>query len=150
MECIQGLTWKSALQNLTVGQKEAISNNLRKQLMVMRNMPSPGYYGSTGRQPVLDNLFWTGTGSTGLGLDGLFSTEEELNSALVQICLSHDHPPPAKAEFYRTTWKAVLKDHPSVFTHGDLQRKNIIIRPCSDDHEVAENWAVTIIDWETA
>ncbi|KAG7126785.1 hypothetical protein HYQ44_000505 [Verticillium longisporum] len=44
-------------------------------------------------------------------------------------------------EFYERVFPIVLDSQTSVFTHGDLQRKNIMI---------ADDGAVVIIDWEVA
>jgi aminoglycoside phosphotransferase (APT) family kinase protein len=38
---------------------------------------------------------------------------------------------PAKAEFYQGAFPVILQGHAPVFTHGDFQRKNIIIKRIS-------------------
>lgn len=152
MERIDGTPLDALWPNLDLESKEAISTKLSQSMKEIRALPSPGYFGSIGKRPVLDNLFWTGSGTNSLCLDGPFDTEQDLNNALVAICLSHEYPPPKKAEFYRTVFNTVLKDHPPVFTHGDLQRKNIKVRNQSRDkgQPDAMDWEVIIIDWESA
>ncbi|KIX05973.1 uncharacterized protein Z518_03947 [Rhinocladiella mackenziei CBS 650.93] len=66
-----------------------------------------------------------------------------------------------RSDFYRRNLQKVLQNHRSVFTHGDFQRKNIIIRSreisamsassASNDEVIPEaNYDVVLIDWEKA
>ncbi|PQE11092.1 phosphotransferase enzyme family protein [Rutstroemia sp. NJR-2017a BVV2] len=60
--------------------------------------------------------------------DGPFDTERELNEAMCRKSIYNNSRMAEKAEFYGRAFPAVLKGHAPVFTHGDFQRKNIIIR----------------------
>ncbi|KJZ70457.1 hypothetical protein HIM_10159 [Hirsutella minnesotensis 3608] len=123
-------------------EKGRIAHQLRLQIDTLRSLPAPGYFGCIGRRPFEESMFWTapdddlddGT------VNGPFDTESKLNDALVQKYLYSsglDH----KAEYYRRVLPLVLGGHSIVFTHGDLQRKNIILK---------ENGEPVVIDWETA
>jgi hypothetical protein len=126
MEPIEGSTLDFEWGLLSTQQKDSISAQLRVHLNQIRSIPSPGYYGSIGRRGLLDCIFWTGDDACA-PLDGPFDTEHALNEAMRSKFIYNDLSP-AKAEFYRVAFPAVLQGHPPVFTHGDLQRKNIIIR----------------------
>lgn len=66
-----------------------------------------------------------------------------------------------KAGYYTRTFKEILQNHPPVFSHGDFQLKNVMIRissnPSMDQENTQENTDkaspeldVVIIDWEFA
>ncbi|KEY70182.1 hypothetical protein S7711_03403 [Stachybotrys chartarum IBT 7711] len=48
---------------------------------------------------------------------------------------------PRKAEYYRRALPLAVRGHAPVFTHGDLQRKNLLLR---------EDGTVVMLDWEAA
>jgi hypothetical protein len=61
--------------------------------------------------------------------------------------------PRMKADFYRRALPFIFRDHPPVFTHGDLQQKNILVRkvPCSGKGEETRfKYEIAILDWEFA
>jgi len=53
----------------------------------------------------------------------------------------HNHPKCSKRKYYTRVLPSVLRDSPSVFTHGDFQRKNVLVT--RDDTAI-------MIDWEEA
>ncbi|KAJ8069369.1 hypothetical protein OCU04_003023 [Sclerotinia nivalis] len=63
-----------------------------------------------------------------------------------------------RVEFYRHAFPAVFKGHKPVFTHGDFQRKNIMVKrtPSPASTEVQDSKTnddtleVVIIDWENS
>jgi len=61
---------------------------------------------------------------------------------------------PAKAESYRGAFPVVLQGHAPIFTHGDFQRKNIIIKGISpavsvDASQARLKYAISRIDSES-
>ncbi|KAJ6444888.1 dipeptidyl aminopeptidase [Purpureocillium lavendulum] len=123
-------------------QKERIARQLRLQIDALRTLPSPGYFGCIGRRPFEDSMFWTAPESDRHDgtISGPFETESELNDAFIKKYLYNsglEH----KAAFYRRVLPVVLRGHGIVFTHGDFQRKNVILK---------EHGELVIVDWENA
>ncbi|CAG8975859.1 hypothetical protein HYALB_00010255 [Hymenoscyphus albidus] len=170
MERVNGLVLSSAWSSLSKPQKEIICTKLRLAMDTLRKIPSPGRYCSIGKRPLEDCMFWSREEtdadkhadkqipvqfeSSIFGpLNGPFNTEEEVNSAMIEKYLFNNLPP-GKAVFYERTLPHVLCDHPPVFTHGDLQRKNIIISrlPNVDENSavVDDEMEVVLLDWEVS
>lgn len=144
MERIKGRTLEDAYPTLDNAAKEVIATRLRSVLDHMRTLPSPdpdGYpYCSVGRSGLPDGIFWTNDPTTPFA--GPFKTEHELNEGMIakyqKECLSKD-----RGDFYWRVFQQVFRDHPPVFTHGNLQRKNIILRDNGDKEP-----DVVLIDFE--
>ncbi|EPE27100.1 Protein kinase-like (PK-like) [Glarea lozoyensis ATCC 20868] len=166
MERITGVTLLSVWSSLEAPQKEAICAKLRRSMDTLRKLPSPGGYCSIGRRPLEDCMFWTSkdsdetespveqvNGPIDTPLNGPFDTEEEVNSAMIKKYL-YNNAPRGKAVFYERALPKVLCNHPPVFTHGDLQRKNIMINRIPDidkaGNVVDEELEVVLIDWEVS
>lgn len=114
-----------------------------------------------------DGIFWAGEGNKAdPTINGPFETEEALNNALAEkakVIDSFSNLGTYRSDFYRRNLQKVLQNHQSVFTHGDFQRKNIIIRSREisamsasfisngDDEVILEaNYDIMLIDWEKA
>ncbi|KAI9640217.1 hypothetical protein NHQ30_011455 [Ciborinia camelliae] len=157
MEYIESKTLHDEWSLLSVQQRNRISAQLRKYMDELRALPSPGYYGSIGKRGLLDCIFWSGTSSCE-PLDGPFDTEHELNEAMRSKVIFNGLPAEF-SEFYRHAFPVVFQGHRPVFTHGDFQRKNIMIKRVPsqaslqvqdlkpDDDDAFE---VVIIDWENS
>ncbi|TVY37224.1 hypothetical protein LOCC1_G007466 [Lachnellula occidentalis] len=161
MEHLEGDTLHFEWGLLSAQQKDHILAQLREYMDQLRSIPSPGYFGSLGRRGLLDCIFWTGHNACA-PLDGPFDTEHALNDAMHRKFL-YNNISPEKAEFYRRAFPVILQGHKPVFTHGDFQRKNIIIKRVSptvssiDTSSGVRNlnleddtFGITIIDWENA
>jgi aminoglycoside phosphotransferase (APT) family kinase protein len=142
MERISGDRLDSIWASLDHMQKQAVALQIRASFIELRKLRSPDAYCSLDCKPLRDHLFYTGNSEESLGLEGPFKTEIELNDALIKKYLSSGYLPVEKADYYRRAFPSVLNGHPSTFTHGDLQRKNIIVG--------TEDGSITIIDWEFA
>lgn len=137
-------------------QKDNLSAQFREYINRLRSLPSPGYYGSIGRRGILDCIFWTGDSSCDR-LDGPFDTEDEFNEAMRRKAMFNGYMG-ERVEFYRHAFPAVFKGHKPVFTHGDFQRENIMVKriPSPASAEVQDSKAnddtfeVVIIDWENS
>lgn len=89
-----------------------------------------------------EGMFWTrqeDSHDPGL-ISGPFDTEAQFNNALVEKYL-YSSGMPSKSRFYCRVLPRVLCDHASVFSHGDLQRKNVLL---GDDGNLC------LVDWEYA
>lgn len=140
MERVVGQRLDDVWSQLDTLQKTKIASQLRSQVDRLRSLTAPGFFGCIDKQPFEDPIFWSDPDDNLEYISGPFDTEQQLNDALIQkynatCVLKH------KANFYRRMFPKVLHYHNPVFTHGDLQRKNIILM---------ENGAAIVIDWETA
>ncbi|TVY33115.1 hypothetical protein LSUB1_G008439 [Lachnellula subtilissima] len=140
MEYLEGHTLDFEWGLLSAQQKDGISDQLR----------------GIERHGLLDCMFWTGDDACA-PLSGPFNTENGLNEAMCDKA-TYNNLSPEKVEFYRRAFPVVLRDHAPVFTHGDFQRKNIIIKRISPStiREVQssdpedDTFELAVIDWENA
>lgn len=116
-----------------------VAQQLKTSFDALRQIPSQGYYGKLGAQSY-DDIF---LGSTTLPC-GPFQTEHDLNDAFYRRYISlHPELAPGRGTFYRDcVFATVMRGHAPVFTHGDLQAKNILLR--------ASDGLPVLIDWECA
>ncbi|KAG8412964.1 hypothetical protein J3458_013387 [Metarhizium acridum] len=144
------LSWKESLEigltpygtALIQEKKNEIAKKLRSYPDTVRSHPSPGYFGCIGRRQFEDSMFWIAPDDniSSSAISGPFDSESLLNRALIEKYL-HNGGLNQKAAFYRRALPLILRGYRPIFTHGDLQRKNLIIR---------ENGVVVLIDWEAA
>lgn len=132
--------------------KQAVACRLQSVLKEMRQLESPGGHCSVGRQGLPDGLFWTNNPSNPFA--GPFGTEPELNNAMIAKYVENGLSK-HKANYYSRTFSDVFQNHAPVFSHADLQRKNILIRNAPAGDETKEKLDATdldlvIIDWEYA
>ncbi|KFA46179.1 hypothetical protein S40293_10742 [Stachybotrys chartarum IBT 40293] len=85
-------------------------------------------------------VFWTGDDATRQLVLGPLDTEQQMLDAMAEKCM-HTNPGYRKAEYYRRALPLAVRGHAPVFTHGDLQRKNLLLR---------EDGTVVMLDWEAA
>ena len=155
IERTQGKTLASVWSDMSNAQKNIVLQKLQAYFEELSRLPSPGYYGSIGRRQLMSGMFWIGDGAGDRipAITGPFDTEAQLNEGIVgrSISISSDTgEPPWKGKFYRRSFPAVFHGHPPVFTHGDFQPKNVMVRSISPSSSVAQSYEVTIIDWATS
>ncbi|EEQ88985.1 phosphotransferase enzyme family protein [Blastomyces dermatitidis ER-3] len=146
MEHIAGDTLAKLWASLTCAEKESIVAKLRGYYKELRQLPSPGYYGSIGKRCFLDEIFWTRHEE--VTINGLFTTEAALNEAMARK-YTYDGWPCYRADFYRQCLSHIFCGHKPMFTHGDCQRKKIMIQS-DPQRTTASNRALelVILDWE--
>jgi hypothetical protein len=147
MERIQGRTLTSLWPQLTPSEKDSIMTTVRSYFYELRRLPPPDYYGSLGARRLLDEIFWTREAEP--AINGPFASEDAINEAFARKYV-YDGRPPFRAEFYRQCLPHVFHDHPPTFTHGDFQRKNIIIEGEVNEAGLQTNkeMRVVFLDWE--
>lgn len=141
MEYIHGESLEQLWPELAGHQKEDIAAQVRRIIDSLRQLPHPGYFGGVGNSKLPDGMFWTEESSP--SINGPFATEDELIEGIVskyiQECgdrMMH------KAEYYRRVLPKTLRGNEKpVFTHNDLQRKNIL---------VLSDGTIALIDWAEA
>ncbi|KAI0006689.1 kinase-like domain-containing protein [Xylariaceae sp. FL0662B] len=137
MEFISGKPLHTCIGNLSATQRQLVGFQLRSHVAELRKIPSAGFFGVVDRRPYI-NMSWVFKREAGPFesavdfIDAYFSAQfgdktGKLNSELDDI----------KSEFLQIS-KGL--DSP-VFTHADLQTKNIILR---------EDNSICIIDYESA
>ena len=149
-ELIPGTLLSKRWRELSTPEKQDITSQLRRHMDELRSIPSPGYYGGVWRQPIQDCLFAEG-GPGGVTnqpypdstISGPQVTEEAWTDAMWRLLNTSVSNPNALKyiSYLERPYLAVFKGHHPVFTHGDFQPVNIILR---DDGQVV------IIDWEKA
>lgn len=139
MENVAGESLASCWTSLDATAKSAISEQLRTHFTQMRGISPPGYFGLLGKRPFEDSVFWTSDG-TDAHISGPFDSEQQMLDALVQ---KHQHTNPLyrKHEFYSRLLPLVIRNHGPVFTHGDFQRKNVLVK---------SDGTIALVDWEAA
>ncbi|KAM0555137.1 hypothetical protein ACHAPJ_006488 [Fusarium lateritium] len=142
MQHIQGKTLKDLWAELNKTRKTSFAKTLRTSFDQLRQLKHPGYFGDINGGPPLDDVF---TGTQG-GLDDIrssFMTEEELINSVIRIySLETGDRTAHKVQYYQHVLPTVLQSKEApVFTHNDLQRKNIIVQ---------NDGILVIVDWEYA
>jgi serine/threonine protein kinase len=140
MEYIDGSSLTSKWPTLDATSKLDIARQLRNYFTELRQIPSPGYFGLPGKQPFQDTVFYSGNDEQIKEFSGPFDTEQQLLEAIVDI-YRVTNPRVQKAEYYARILPLVFRGDKSVFTHGDFQLKNILMK---------DDGTLTVIDWEAA
>jgi hypothetical protein len=144
MQRMPGDTLEKLWPTLNETEKTDISNKTKAILDNIRQI-SGHFYGSVDRGPIHHQLLWTAKGDS--AISGPFTTEKELNVAFakqLQGIYSINSKHCYKADFYMRRLDEGLRGHRPVLTHGDIQRKNIMVLRVVDDFNVS------IVDWEFA
>ncbi|KIW36112.1 uncharacterized protein PV06_11587 [Exophiala oligosperma] len=139
MQDVAGQSLERLWPSLQPHERSIILNKLRRILNEMRSLPppSPPFYGSICHGPLPYFLFWTP--ETQKTINGPFMTEAELCLGLVE-----------RVRQIHTD----NSQHMPALTHGDLQKKNIIVTRThlqnGDDEDDEDGFELTILDWEDA
>jgi aminoglycoside phosphotransferase (APT) family kinase protein len=143
MERIHGETLEQLWPSLSQVEKEEVSSRLKASMDELRRLPSPGVFCALKCRPLPDVLFG-GMQVSGDASGSVYSSEEQLHASLLKEYESLMPLLKGKAEFYRRSWPLVFHGHAPTFTHGDLQKQNIIVSK-SD-----RGWRTTILGWRYA
>ncbi|KAI6796721.1 hypothetical protein KC332_g6414 [Hortaea werneckii] len=145
MERIRGESLQSQWPLLQETEKQSIIKDLQSYFMDLRKLtpPNPSYYGSLDRRPLQDMVFCTA--EPGAKVKGPFDSHEQFTEAMVEK-YTRDGGPIFRAEYYRQCLPKILCQCDSTFTHGDFQRKNVMI----EKDQEGSRWTVTLLDWEFA
>jgi hypothetical protein len=132
MENIPGQSLENVWPTLSPNERTDVTTTLQGYFRQLRDIPAPGYYGSIDNSHLRDVLFTMNEPELpSAAVCGPFASESELNAGLL---LHHEHRTRengivvTKTDFYRRKIHTVLRHHPPVFTHADLQRKNVMVR----------------------
>ncbi|VTO84541.1 unnamed protein product [Fusarium graminearum] len=122
------------------GPEISIAKTLRDSLQQLRRLQHPGYFGNIDGGPPLDDVF-TGTQGGLKNVTSPFATEEELINSVIRIFSLETRSWSVNlVKYYQHVLPTVLHSNKApVFTHNDLQRKNIMVQ---------DDGTIVIIDWE--
>lgn len=161
MSYIPGTALDDLWPILSEQEKASMMNQLGSSLNHMRSLGTPGLYGSVHGGPIPSPYFRSRDHLRDASphpldrrhdITGPFHTEEEFNLALVR----HARAVQTNAAEWEPNYLArhistVLRDHDIRFTHGNLNRKNIIVRPVNNPTSDGGQFEVVgIIDWRAA
>ena len=135
MENVLGASLDSCWETLNHPGKMGVAKQLWGYFNHLRGIPSPGFFGLLARRPFNDSVSWASDGDDSK-LSGPFNTIQPMLRALARKCLRA-----GKRGYYDRVLPRVMPNHGSVFTHGDFQRKNVLVKPDS---------TLVLIGWEAA
>ncbi|KAI1954125.1 hypothetical protein LOZ57_000475 [Ophidiomyces ophidiicola] len=152
MEYMSGENLDILWPALSSPDKQSILSQLRNIFNKMRSLPPRNFFGNVSGGPIEHQYFWTLDKDP--AIVGPFKTENDLNLALAKHSRQNweeNARYPWLADFYERNLHRALKDHESVFTHADLQRKNILVEKRIDTVSGEEHYVVSaLVDWQTA
>ncbi|KAF2166895.1 hypothetical protein M409DRAFT_22947 [Zasmidium cellare ATCC 36951] len=145
MEFIEGDNLEQILPSLNLVERNIVFKQVQDALTCLRNLEPPDYIGSVSRKPLNDGIFYTEPVDP--KQSGPFANQEEMNKGMLlrlsETCV------PSHVQFLRSLIESTLQGHKTVFTHADLQLKNIMVhRVGSKEDGSAGVFEVKIIDWE--
>jgi tRNA A-37 threonylcarbamoyl transferase component Bud32 len=144
-EYIPGRDLDPVWETLGTTEKQAIASQLRRYLGELRSIPSPGYYGGIWKQPIRDFHFTCRNPGDqpykDSAISGPHETEEQWVEAMWRCLDTRTETLMARRmmSLVRRHYHGVFKGHESVFTHGNILPRNLILR---------EDGTVVMIDWE--
>lgn len=144
MEFIEGQCLDAIWSELSTSEQEDVKFQLQAAVNSLRLIPRPGYIGSVGHQKCIDGIFFTGK-AYDPEVNGPFVTEADMNEGILRRVA--ETRPPSTVRLFRTILSNI-PTHRIVFTHADLQARNIILNRTRADPDGPSKIELTIIDWE--
>ncbi|CAI7652672.1 unnamed protein product [Penicillium glandicola] len=143
MDFVPGTDLQKLLPSLTPTEKTTISKIIKHAISELRKIPSPDYFGNLNGTPYIDGVLATPDNNP--AISGPFKDQKEMNQGILERLGQTQSP--HYIRLLKNMISCTRKNHRIVFTHGDLQPKNIIVerRPVSDDGDT--DFKVTLIDW---
>ena len=151
---VEGEPLQRVWQRLSDAQRSAVMHRLRGFVDELRAIPQPRPPAGSNLPPSgwiaspLGSSFSDFMMTTEEGLFGPFKTEKEFYDWHVSTFdrFGSRHPP--TAERIKKIRENMPNDHPIVFTHGDINRRNILVKVHGDGDNDVEITA--LLDWEQA
>ena len=147
MELIEGQTLEKTLPSLSSADRQDVFEQIQEALVHLRSLQPPGYIGSIGRKPLADGIFYTDPVDP--TTSGPFASQDEMNEGIIrrlaETCV------PSHVDLLRKLIESTLQGHRTVFTHADLQPKNIMVvrrKDADQDGSTGGMFTIKIIDWE--
>lgn len=156
MEFKRGSQLEAVWSDIPDAAKSDVAAQLRMIMDDLRKIPSPGIFGSVLHGCVPHRFFWTPVPYP--QINGPFEHEQDFSMAMAKRsqCAWDDEISTTNRSWV-SGWLArnlptALRGHHPVFTHGDFQRKNILVEKVAvKDGIESSQWRVTaLLDWEDA
>ncbi|OGM42143.1 hypothetical protein ABOM_009160 [Aspergillus bombycis] len=144
MEYVHGDNLQKLLPSLTPSQKTIICKLVKDAMIDLRNIPPPDYLGTLNRRPYHDGVFWTKEQNP--LISGPFPSQKEMNRGILERLRQTESP--QYIRLLQTMVDSTLHSHRTVFAHGDLQPKNIMVQEVESHDGESPKFKITIIDWE--
>ncbi|KAB8262386.1 kinase-like domain-containing protein [Aspergillus pseudonomiae] len=126
MQYIHGDTLQELLPSLNQAEKAAICNSIKNAITELRSIPPPG----------LDPQ-----------ISGPFENQADMNLAILRRLRQTESD--QYINLLRNMVNQTLKHYRTVFTHGDLQPKNIMVERLGDRDGCPE-FKIILLDWGSA
>ncbi|KAG4441583.1 hypothetical protein IFR05_002968 [Cadophora sp. M221] len=154
MERLHGETLETLWPALLEVDKQKILSKLREAFDIFRVVPHEGYFGSVTRSHMPHHLFYWPQYPA--HISGPFNDEASLLQGPIQKARLTAAAQPIKRHSYQADFFSshlsldlVTADRKPVFTHSDLQRKNIFVEEVQvGDGE--KEFRVKVVDWKSA
>nr|POE71932.1 hypothetical protein CFP56_11808 [Quercus suber] len=145
MDYFEGMTLQKILPSLTSEEKQDVFSQIKQALDHLRALSPPDFLGSIGRKPFADGIFTTDPIDP--VTSGPFENQSQMNEGILRRLSENCGPEHVK--LLRKVIESTLKGHRTVFTHADLQPKNILVRRTGiSNSEKGSTFDIRIIDWE--
>jgi hypothetical protein len=152
MQRLRGETLLSMWPSLQESEKDHILDKTRAIISQIRAMPHKGFFGAVDRTHMPDHIFYWPKYPP--HICGPFTTERHLVQGLISKSRANAHDNRRYshlADFFdeQLVKDLVVDQREPVFTHGDIQRKNILVEEVIDasDHKT---FRVSLVDWESS
>lgn len=119
---------------------------VKDAIVELRSIAPSGYLGTLNRRPYHDGVLWTEENNP--SVSGPFANQQEMNRGTLERLRQTE-----SFQYIQLLQKMVdntVHHHRSVFTHGDLQPKNIMVEGVEPHGVGSLPFKITLIDWEIA
>lgn len=150
MERIHGQRLDTLWPCLSASEKDSVIASLKNTLKHIRSLKGQ-FFGSVDRGSLPHHLFYTTEHDP--ARSGPFDSEQELNRGLLQqyqYVQALNGYQDYKSQFYENAFARVLQGHAPVFSHTDIQRKNIIVKGLDRSGHSSSDMTAYLVDWEDA
>ncbi|ESZ95444.1 phosphotransferase enzyme family protein [Sclerotinia borealis F-4128] len=153
MECLRGDTLETLWPTLQEADKDRILKKTASIFTQIRDLPHKGLFGSVDECHMPHHLFWWPDFPP--NISGLFANERAAIQGLLaksrENAKMNGRQPYFADIFEEQLLKGLVMDNSRapVFTHPDLQKKNILVEITEGDND-ERDFHVSLIDWESA
>jgi hypothetical protein len=127
-------------------EKSDVCAQLKQIFTSIRQIPAPPVYGSVDQGRYHHYLFYSPVNDR--EICGPFDSEPQFNASLVKHLRSdsaENNRHSFRADFYERNLGRTLAGHSPIFSHSDLQRKNVVVH-----RDSSQGLTVSLVDWEEA
>ncbi|KAF1842083.1 uncharacterized protein K460DRAFT_380032 [Cucurbitaria berberidis CBS 394.84] len=146
MQRMPGESLAQLWPTLEESEKSDICAKLKEVFTSIRQIPAPPLYGGVDNGRYHHYLFYSPDRDR--EICGPFDSEDQFNAALVKRLRfewEHMKRHSFRADFYERNLGRTLAGHKPMFSHSDLQRKNVVVH-----RDTSQGLRVSLVDWEEA